>query len=117
MNMIETSRSGKRYRGTWALRECTMTIPAGYVAALVGPNGAGKSTPLNMAVGLAAPSAGAVDQLPAGQPVLAFPVDRGRLAARAVPAPYRGDDLARPPPRGLNTPFAPLCTPIPPEEQ
>ena len=43
----------------------------------------------------------AVDQLPAGQPVLAIPVDRGRLAADAVSTPHRRDHLARPPPRRL----------------
>jgi ABC-2 type transport system ATP-binding protein len=71
MNMIEASGLGKRYGSTWALRECTLAIPAGYVAALVGPNGAGKTTLLNMAVGLAAPSAGGVTVLggrPAGSP-------------------------------------------------
>jgi ABC-2 type transport system ATP-binding protein len=71
MNVIEASGLGKRYSGTWALRECTLAIPGGHVAALVGPNGAGKSTLLNLAVGLAAPSAGAVTVLggrPAGSP-------------------------------------------------
>jgi ABC-2 type transport system ATP-binding protein len=67
MNVIETSGLGKRYGGTWALRECTLAIPAGHVAALVGPNGAGKSTLLNLATGLAAPSAGTVAVL-GGQP-------------------------------------------------
>ena len=69
MNFIETTGLGKRYGGTWALRECSLAIPAGHVAALVGPNGAGKSTLLNLAVGLAAPSAGVVTVLggrPAG---------------------------------------------------
>jgi ABC-2 type transport system ATP-binding protein len=63
MNIIEASALGKRYGSTWALRECTLEIPAGRVAALVGPNGAGKSTLLNLAVGLSAPSAGAVTVL------------------------------------------------------
>ena len=63
MNVIETSGLGKRYGNTWALRECTLAIPAGYVAALVGPNGAGKTTLLNLAVGLVAPSAGGVTVL------------------------------------------------------
>ena len=58
MNVVEASGLGKRYGGTWALRECTLAIPAGHVAALVGPNGAGKTTLLNLAVGLAEPSAG-----------------------------------------------------------
>ena len=40
MNVIEASGLGKRYGGTWALRECTLAIPAGHVTALVGPNGA-----------------------------------------------------------------------------
>ena len=63
MNVIETSGLGKRYGRTWALRECTLTVPAGHVAALVGPNGAGKTTLLNLAVGLTAPSAGGVTVL------------------------------------------------------
>jgi ABC-2 type transport system ATP-binding protein len=69
MNVVEASALGKRYGGTWALRDCTLEIPAGRVAALVGPNGAGKSTLLNLAVGLTAPSAGEVTVLgghPAG---------------------------------------------------
>jgi ABC-2 type transport system ATP-binding protein len=63
MSIIEADGLGKRYRSTWALRECTLAVPAGHVAALVGPNGAGKSTLLNLAVGLAAPSAGEVTVL------------------------------------------------------
>jgi ABC-2 type transport system ATP-binding protein len=47
MNVIETSDLGKRYGKTWALRECTLAIPEGRLAALVGPNGAGKSTLMN----------------------------------------------------------------------
>jgi len=71
VNVIETSGLGKRYGSTWALRECTLSIPGGHVAALVGPNGAGKTTLLNLAVGLAAPSVGDVKVLgglPAGSP-------------------------------------------------
>ena len=36
MNVVEASGLSKRYGGTWALRECTLAIPAGHVAALVG---------------------------------------------------------------------------------
>jgi ABC-2 type transport system ATP-binding protein len=63
MNVVEASGLGKRYGGTWALRECSLEIPAGQVAALVGPNGAGKTTLLNLVVGLTPPSAGAVTVL------------------------------------------------------
>lgn len=55
---LETVALTKRYRRTWALRDCALTLPTGRVAALVGPNGAGKSTLLNLAVGLARPTAG-----------------------------------------------------------
>jgi ABC-2 type transport system ATP-binding protein len=71
MNVIEASGLGKRYGSTWALRECTLAIPAGHVAALVGPNGAGKTTLLNNAVGLAVPTTGVVNVLgglPPGSP-------------------------------------------------
>jgi ABC-2 type transport system ATP-binding protein len=71
MNVIETSGLSKRYGSTWALRECTLAIPAGHVAALVGPNGAGKTTLLNLAVGMLAPTTGTIEVLggrPAGSP-------------------------------------------------
>ena len=70
-NIVEASGLGKRYGSTWALRECTLEVPADHVTALIGPNGAGKTTLLNLAVGLAAPSAGSVTVLggrPAGSP-------------------------------------------------
>ena len=72
MNVVETSRLGKRYRGTWALRGCTLAIPAGHVVALVGPNGAGKTTLLNLAAGLTTPTEGSLTVLggePAGSAV------------------------------------------------
>lgn len=52
---------GHRYqRDRWALVDCTMTVPAGRVVALVGPNGAGKTTLLNIAAGLVRPTSGSV---------------------------------------------------------
>jgi len=57
---LETDQLGKRYGRTWALRDCSLRLPAGRVAALVGPNGAGKTTLLHMAVGLLRPDAGEV---------------------------------------------------------
>ena len=69
MNIIETSGLGKRYGSSWALRDCTIAIPEGSLAALVGPNGAGKTTLMQMLTGLAVPSAGSVTVLsdqPAG---------------------------------------------------
>ena len=71
MNVIETSDLGKRYGKSWALRDCTLTVPAGHLAALVGPNGAGKSTLMNMTAGLTVPTSGTATVLgghPAGSP-------------------------------------------------
>ncbi|GGO24738.1 ABC transporter ATP-binding protein [Micromonospora parathelypteridis] len=58
--VLEADRLGKRYGSAWALRDCSLHLPAGRIAALVGPNGAGKSTLLHLAVGLLKPNAGAV---------------------------------------------------------
>jgi ABC-2 type transport system ATP-binding protein len=71
MTVIEASGLGKRYGSTWALRDCTLAVPAGHVAALVGPNGAGKTTLLDLAIDLAAPTTGIVTVLggkPTGSP-------------------------------------------------
>jgi ABC-2 type transport system ATP-binding protein len=57
---VRTEQLGKRYGSTWALRDCTLEIPAGTVTALVGPNGAGKTTLLQLAVGLIGQTEGEV---------------------------------------------------------
>ncbi len=57
-NALETTHLSKRYGRTWALQDCTLTLPAGRVAALVGPNGAGKTTLLHLSVGLLEPTEG-----------------------------------------------------------
>ena len=77
MNVIECTGLGKRYRRAWALRNCTLSIPAGHVVALVGPNGSGKTTLLSLAVGMIRPTAGTVRV--AGQTA-------GSLAARDLTA-------------------------------
>jgi ABC-2 type transport system ATP-binding protein len=69
--VLEARGLGKRYGRRWALRDCTLAVPAGRVAGLVGPNGAGKTTLLNLSAGLLRPTAGTVEVLggrPAGSP-------------------------------------------------
>jgi len=73
---LETNGLGKRYRRLWALRDCSLHLPAGRVAALVGPNGAGKTTLLHLAIGLLRPDAGAVRVL--GE----TPTDGGAMRSR-----------------------------------
>jgi ABC-2 type transport system ATP-binding protein len=60
---VRTEELGKRYGSAWALRDCTVEIPAGSVTALVGPNGAGKTTLLHLVIGLARETAGSVEVL------------------------------------------------------
>ena len=55
---LQTAGLGKRYGRTWALRDCSLRLPTGRIAALVGPNGAGKTTLLHLAVGLLRPDEG-----------------------------------------------------------
>jgi ABC-2 type transport system ATP-binding protein len=57
---LETEGLGKRYGTKWGLRDCSLRLPEGRVAALVGPNGAGKSTLLRIAAGITRPSTGEV---------------------------------------------------------
>ncbi|MGH8995094.1 MAG: ATP-binding cassette domain-containing protein [Acidimicrobiales bacterium] len=70
MNVVEATGLGKRYRSTWALRDCDLAIPKDHVVALIGPNGSGKTTPLHCIVGLLAPGTGTVEVMgaPAGYP-------------------------------------------------
>jgi ABC-2 type transport system ATP-binding protein len=63
VTVLTTTGLGKRYRRTWALKDCSLSIPAGRVVALVGPNGAGKTTLLHLAVGLLEPTEGAIEVL------------------------------------------------------
>jgi ABC-2 type transport system ATP-binding protein len=83
--VIDTSGLGKRYRRKWALTDCTLSIPAGYVVGLVGPNGAGKTTLLNMAVGLLAPTAGTIEVL--GAAPAAGPAQLARVGFLAQDSP------------------------------
>ena len=77
MDVIEAIGLGKRYGRRWALRDCTLSVPAGCVTGLVGPNGAGKTTLVSLAVGLIRPTAGTVRV--AGEPA-------GSRAARGLVA-------------------------------
>jgi len=56
--VLQTSGLGKQYGRRWALRDCTLSIPAGKVVGLVGPNGAGKTTLIKILTTLLAPTSG-----------------------------------------------------------
>ncbi|TDD69174.1 ABC transporter ATP-binding protein [Actinomadura rubrisoli] len=61
--VLQTQGLGKKYGRRWALRNCTLDVPAGRVVGLVGPNGAGKTTLLNLAVGQLQPTSGGITVL------------------------------------------------------
>lgn len=85
---LEASGLGKRYGRRWALRECTLSVPAGRVVGLVGPNGAGKTTLLQLAVGLLAPTSGTIEVL-GGEPA-GNPAQLGRVGFVAQDTPIYG---------------------------
>jgi len=57
-NAIELRGLTKRFGGTAAVDNLSLTVPQGSFYGLVGPNGAGKTTTLSMATGLLRPDAG-----------------------------------------------------------
>jgi len=82
---IQASGLGKRYRRTWALRDCALAVPEGRVAGLVGPNGAGKTTLLRLAAGLLAPTCGTISVL--GERPAAGPAQLARVGFVAQDTP------------------------------
>jgi ABC-2 type transport system ATP-binding protein len=93
VNVLTATGLSKRYRRNWALRDCSLSVPAGRVVALVGPNGAGKTTLLHLATGLLAPTAGTVTVL--GAQVDRDPATLARVAFLAQDKPlYDGFTVA-----------------------
>ena len=90
--ILETEALAKRYRQRWALRDCTLTVPAGSIVGLVGPNGAGKTTLLQLIVGLLRPTAGSVRVL-GGTPDAAMRAGRVGFVAQDAPT-YAGLTVA-----------------------
>ncbi|MGH3183099.1 MAG: ABC transporter ATP-binding protein, partial [Streptosporangiaceae bacterium] len=83
--VIDACGLGRRYGRTWALRDCTLTIPEGRVTGLVGPNGAGKTTLLGVATGLLAPTCGTISVL--GQRPAAGPAQLAQVGFVAQDTP------------------------------
>ena len=58
MHAIELINLTKRFDGVEAVRDVSLTIPAGQICGYLGPNGAGKTTTVKMAVGMLEPTSG-----------------------------------------------------------
>ncbi|MGI5271730.1 ABC transporter ATP-binding protein [Nonomuraea sp. CA-218870] len=92
-SVLQAQALGKKYGRRWALRECTVDIPAGHVVGLVGPNGAGKTTLLKLAGGQLEPTAGGITVL-GGRPA-AGPAQLARVGFVAQDTPvYAGLTVA-----------------------
>lgn len=58
--MIELNNISKRFGEHWAVRNLSLTVPAGEIYGLLGHNGAGKSTAIGMMLGQVWPTGGQV---------------------------------------------------------
>jgi ABC-2 type transport system ATP-binding protein len=56
--LVEARNLTKKYGGTAALEDCTLSIPQGEVFGLLGPNGSGKTTLLRLLMGFLRPTSG-----------------------------------------------------------
>ncbi|WP_030920564.1 ABC transporter ATP-binding protein [Streptosporangium amethystogenes] len=91
--VLQAQGLGRKYGKRWALRECTLDIPAGHVVGLVGPNGAGKTTLLKLASGQLEPTAGGITVL-GGRPA-SGPAQLARVGFVAQDTPvYTGLSVA-----------------------
>ncbi|MBI4011070.1 MAG: ABC transporter ATP-binding protein [Candidatus Rokubacteria bacterium] len=57
---VELTAVAKRFGATVAVRDVTLTVPAGSFVAVLGPSGCGKTTTLRMVAGFEVPSAGEI---------------------------------------------------------
>lgn len=60
---IRLANVTKRFNGTTAVDDVTLTVPAGSVYGFIGPNGSGKTTTLRMIMRILLPDAGTIDVL------------------------------------------------------
>jgi ABC-2 type transport system ATP-binding protein len=81
---IDIRHVSKRYAGHIAVRDISLTVPAGTVYGLLGPNGAGKTTTIRMILNIIAPDSGSITVLgcPTSDPELSdrlgyLPEERG----------------------------------------
>ncbi|HTG83498.1 MAG TPA: ATP-binding cassette domain-containing protein, partial [Gemmatimonadales bacterium] len=59
-SVVTVDRITKRFAGHTAVRDLSLSIPAGGIFGLLGPNGAGKSTTIRMILNILVPDTGSV---------------------------------------------------------
>src|SRR5512134_2641526 len=63
MNAIALTGVTKRFNGTTAVEDLTLTVPTGSIYGFIGPNGSGKTTTLRMIMHILLPDAGEIEVL------------------------------------------------------
>ncbi|MCD7927521.1 MAG: ATP-binding cassette domain-containing protein, partial [Oscillospiraceae bacterium] len=78
-NYVQLRRVSKRFGAFAAVRDVSLSVPTGKLAALLGPSGSGKTTLLRMIAGLETPEEGdilidgrVVNQVPGSQRGIGF---------------------------------------------
>lgn len=61
MNAFKTEHLTKRYSGTAALNDVSLTVEYGRITGLLGPNGSGKTTLIKIAAGVLSPTSGSCE--------------------------------------------------------
>lgn len=89
--MIEITHLQKLYDETLAVKDVSVSIPAGVVCGLVGPNGAGKTTTLRCLAGLLPPTSGSIRVL--GLSPIADAIELKRKVTYVPDDPPLFDDL------------------------
>ncbi len=89
--MIEIEHLDKRFGTVHAVRDLTLSVPAGEVFAFLGPNGAGKTTTLKMLTGLIRPTSGRIRI--GGWDIAQNPIEARRIIAYIPDTPFLYDRL------------------------
>lgn len=90
--MIELENVTRMYGRKTAVKDLSLSVPAGELFAFLGPNGAGKTTTIKMLTGLLQPSHGAVRI--AGHDVVQSPREAARCIGLVPDEPHLYDKLS-----------------------
>lgn len=90
--MLQLEGLSKDYDGYWALKDLSLSVPAGEFFCFLGPNGAGKTTTIKIITGLLRPAAGRA--LICGHDIQKQPLEAKRLIGYIPDTPYLYEKLS-----------------------
>ncbi len=93
--MLEVSGMAKSFGGVQAVKDVTLTVPAGKITSLIGPNGSGKTTLFALITGFHRPDAGRVRFL--GEDITGLSPEaiarRGMVRTFQIVQPFAGQSV------------------------